>query len=850
LFGIPCLKKDGSVFFADIFASPMIIDGKKMNVGFFTDVTERKTAEEKLKLSEEKFSKIFYTSPDAIGINRLHDGLYLDVNDGFTKITGYAKEELIGKTSQELSVWANPKDRIRLVNQLLKNKNVTNLEAEFRMKDGSIFSGSMSAIIIEINNEPCIISITRNITERKKIERDQKFFNQILLVLNGDLDLKKMIASVMKLVQEETKFSAVGIRLKQGDDFPYFDQIGFSNNFLLTENKLIAANSDGNICKDENGKPFLECTCGMVISEKINHSNQLLTKAGSFWTNDSYPLLELLPDQDPRFHPRNNCIHFGYGSVAIIPIRANNITIGTLQLNEKKKNAFTNETISFFETICLSIGNAFMRKQTEKLLTDSQHQLLTFMNESPLSIYFVNAKTMKIIYANPFFFNTLDYLQDEMNSISIFDFIHAPKAEVEKFLSDVYQTKESKTISRQWKKRDGEILDMLVNVSYVKQNETETLFISAQNISETQRLERQLQESHKVLSNIFKSLEKETFWSRDLITDKMLYISPGIEKLFGKPLEGFLHNQNLWSEVIHPEDRKKAAEALRNSNGKSFSQEYRIIMPDESIKWIHSSVIVSNENGKSVRADGSLYDITEIKLLNEQLNEKIKDMNMFIYRASHDLRGPLSTVMGLSELGKTEAGTNKQMNFYFDKISYSIGRLDNIIQELSKIGRITQVPIKIERINIKNEINEIINSLKSLPDFSKVKFTVDIETHDILTDKVFIIMALQNIIANAINYIDAKKSNHAVSIHAYEESGKNKIVISDNGIGIDNEIQDKVFDMFYRGSEQSSGSGLGLYIVKHTIQKLEGNIFLSSEKGKGTTFTIQLPKNINEEKWR
>lgn|GEM_PF-6915981 len=134
---------------------------------------KRKDAERKLQESEEKFRKAFKATPDSVNINRLN-GKYVDINDGFTRITGYTTEDVIGKTSVEIGIWADPADRKRLIELLNKDGSVHNLEAKFRCKDGTIKTGLMSAIIINLNNEPHILSITRDITERKKVEEEMR----------------------------------------------------------------------------------------------------------------------------------------------------------------------------------------------------------------------------------------------------------------------------------------------------------------------------------------------------------------------------------------------------------------------------------------------------------------------------------------------------------------------------------------------------------------------------------------------------------------------------------------------------------------------------------------------------
>ncbi len=136
----------------------------------FQDITEKHKAEEALRLSEEKFSTAFQISPDSININRLSDGLYIDTNEGFSLLTGFTHEEVIGKTSVELDIWVNPADRARLVDGLMRDGIVNNLDAQFRKKNGQVLQGLMSAKLIEVNGEKCLLNITRDITERKMAE--------------------------------------------------------------------------------------------------------------------------------------------------------------------------------------------------------------------------------------------------------------------------------------------------------------------------------------------------------------------------------------------------------------------------------------------------------------------------------------------------------------------------------------------------------------------------------------------------------------------------------------------------------------------------------------------------------
>jgi PAS domain S-box-containing protein len=161
--------KDGSVKWLSWNSFPY--PQENIMFGVARDITERKIADDKLKQSEERFSKAFRISPDSININRLSDGKYISINQGFTKTTGYTEEDLAGKSSLDLNIWVSENDRNKLVEGLLKDGVVDNLEAQFRMKDGHILTGLMSASMIELNGEKHIISITRDISERIEIER-------------------------------------------------------------------------------------------------------------------------------------------------------------------------------------------------------------------------------------------------------------------------------------------------------------------------------------------------------------------------------------------------------------------------------------------------------------------------------------------------------------------------------------------------------------------------------------------------------------------------------------------------------------------------------------------------------
>jgi len=210
------------------------------------------------------------------------------------------------------------------------------------------------------------LAIFDNITKRKQADHLRALSGEILSILNDRSALNDAINRIITSIKRDMDFDAVGIRLHRGDDFPYIAQDGFSKEFLIEENTLAVRSQNGGVCMDKDGNISLECTCGLVISGRTDPTNPVFTPRGSFWTNESFILLELPIDKDPRLHPRNRCIHEGFHSVALIPLRAGSQIVGLLQLNARRPNRFTPDLISFFEDLATIIGIAYARKQAEE----------------------------------------------------------------------------------------------------------------------------------------------------------------------------------------------------------------------------------------------------------------------------------------------------------------------------------------------------------------------------------------------------------------------------------------------------------------------------------------------------
>jgi len=196
-------------------------------------------------------------------------------------------------------------------------------------------------------------------------ERQELVANVFRVLNRGSGDVSALIREVLQMIRKWTGFDAVGLRVRRGEDFPYYEQSGFSEKFLQEENFLCQRRQDGSVVLDADGWPVLECTCGLVLGGRTDPGKSYFTEGGSFWTNRSLDFLEVPIDADLRTNPRNRCIHDGYLSTALIPVRSGREIIGLLQLNDHREGQLTEEMVRFFEGLDDQIGLTLKRMQAE-----------------------------------------------------------------------------------------------------------------------------------------------------------------------------------------------------------------------------------------------------------------------------------------------------------------------------------------------------------------------------------------------------------------------------------------------------------------------------------------------------
>ncbi len=281
----------------------------------------------------------------------------------------------------------------------------------------------------------------------------------------------------------------------------------------------------------------------------------------------------------------------------------------------------------------------------------------------------------------------------------------------------------------------------------------------------------------------------------------------------------------------------------RALKGERFAVELQI--PDDFLSFeINFNPIYSDKDeisGASVFA----RDITQRKKTENEIIQANFELDSFVYRASHDLRAPLRSVLGLISLVKLEENED-QRNYYLKLVEKSIDKLDYFISDLTDFSRNSRTEVEIEKIDFNATIADCIDNLKYMEKAEEIEMRKNFMTNvPFYSDSRRITIIFQNLLSNAIKYQNHKSVKPFVELSVTTFPDRAEISITDNGRGIREEYLNKVFNMFFRASQDSYGSGLGLYITKQVVEKLNGKIEVFSQFGKGTTFRLNLPNLEN-----
>lgn len=233
------------------------------------------------------------------------------------------------------------------------------------------------------------------------------------------------------------------------------------------------------------------------------------------------------------------------------------------------------------------------------------------------------------------------------------------------------------------------------------------------------------------------------------------------------------------------------------------------------------------------------WRISAVEKSNKELRKVNSELDRFVYSASHDLRAPLSSILGIVSLMRMDKESS--LESYLDKIENSIIKLDVFITDIINFSRNARLEFDYEIVDFDRLLAETIEDLKYLTDINQVVISSEIKADNLFySDYKRISIILKNLISNSLRYYDKGKEKNCLNISVDVNTKRAQVIVEDNGIGIKENHLGKIYDMFYRATENNQGSGIGLYIVQETIEKLGGNIKVSSQYGEGTKFVFEL----------
>ena len=291
--------------------------------------------------------------------------------------------------------------------------------------------------------------------------------------------------------------------------------------------------------------------------------------------------------------------------------------------------------------------------------------------------------------------------------------------------------------------------------------------------------------------------------------------------------------------------------------GEIWRGEIRNRARDGSYYWVDTVITpIFNEEGEAeyflairnliTDRKNAEFALEQVNQLLEEQNKALRKINMeldqFVYSTSHDLRAPLLGIVGLIHLCEDLYPEDSEMQKIMDKMTHAVNRLDGTLKGILDYSKNSRLDPVYELLDMRSMVMEQIEQIQMI--FPAAGITFQVEVNDgvsFYSDRVRVLTILFNLLLNAVRYQRREESNQWVQVHFSSTAEEGRLSVSDNGEGIPGYMITQIFEMFVRYSTQSVGSGLGLYMCKEMVSRLEGTIELKSVPGEGSTFTVCLP---------
>jgi PAS domain S-box-containing protein len=745
--------------------------------------------ETRLKESEKRFLNAFQASPVAQTIERLPEGRWVEVNDSFLRMLGFTRGEIIGHTSAELNI-IDQDERARVLRDVIDKGSQRGKEMTVRTKAGESLTVLSFDEKIVFNGQNHSISTLLDITERKKAEE----------------------ALQRKQDELQALFDYSNASLALFDAKPPYT--------VLAHNKYYQRLWP---------EPFK--TCGMVGKNLLDYVPGVEAQ-GVMAVYD-----EVVKTKKPK-----SLINFPYEG---------------MPQGKTWWNWHLSPVIQNGEVISLAhIGINVTEEVTARQKVEEQNRLLEEKNEAlgeseakanalikyaPTGIYEIDFRTGRFLSVNDAMSTLTGYTKEELFALGPAGLLDDESKRVftDRARRQLAGGKVDETVEYRVKRKDGSLIFVNLNVSFSKVNPS-TIFVVGHDITERKKAEDQLRESEER----FRALSETSpigvgVSSADGV---LLYANPSYELILGYN-HTELVGKNASALYWNPEDRQSWVSSMKDGRV-ARNIETRLKRKDGTPIWvsINASPVFYGGNQAVM---GTIQDITDrkeaeqaLKRSNTELEASNKELEAFAYSVSHDLRQPLRTLDGFSEMVIMDYGDklDETGKDYLNRIRKASQNMSQLTEDILKLSRITRAEMHRHEVNLTEIATAIAYELKATQPNRKAEFII---APDLVVngDKALIEILLRNILDNAWKYT-SQIPDAIIEMGAKSEEGRTIYFVKDNGVGFDMQYKDKLFQPFQRlhTGKEYPGTGIGLATAQRVVRRHSGDIWTESEVGKGTTF--------------
>ncbi|KPK35481.1 MAG: hypothetical protein AMJ65_17375 [Phycisphaerae bacterium SG8_4] len=811
---------------------------------------KRNQTDEEFKRSEEIFGAIFDNAADGMLLadvesKQLHMG-----NKVICRMLGYSPQEI--KNLRVLDIHRD-EDLPYVIEQFdrqARGESTLARDIPVKRKDGSVFYADVNSIPITLASREYLLGIFRDITKSKNAEKKQELRLQILETFQRQESLERTCRRIISLLKGHLNCEAVALRMRDGDDYPYYVNNGFSRRFIESENNLCARDEKGNCLMGSDGRPVLACMCGIVINSKFDRAKPFFTEEGSFWTNSTTELLASTTAESRGGATRNTCNKHGYESVALIPVTSNCGNTGLLQINARRRDLFSSERIKFLEEAGRLIGIAIERKKSEEELVKSA----TYLDTMGEALVVLDAKR-KLIRANEAAVRLWGYdTPEEMLNLTCQQLF--PEREHEKHyieMEEAVATGKIRPFETVVFTKDGREVPATACGTAMKDfNGGLPVFVGVfRDITEFKETQEMLAVKEAAIASSMSGIAIAD------VEGDLTYVNNSFLKMWGYQDENEVLGRNAVEFWQKPDEASEVVKVLRDK-GARMTELIALRKDGSTFEVQLSANMVSDENGRPICMMSSFVDVSEFRRREKQLREyrekmvrveRLASIGTVAATMAHKLTQPLTVInMSLESVLKSLDMTSFPEPVARKRLEESLKQVSNITaitDRFRNFARKSSKPI-VREIDLKVVAERIVGYLSESARRAGIALRIkDLEDlPPVYWDMNDFEQLFFSLVDNAVRAASGK-DNEQLVISGVVKDGHIELQFSDNCGGIAPEDLDKVFEPFFTTRPVGQGTGLGLSIVQEIVSRARGKVRVESKFGEGSTFFITLPVDGN-----